>query len=161
VPGLNAVRRVTARMPRSVVRFAAVGLLNTAIDLVLFAVLAAPLGILVANFVSTSAGMAFSFMMNGRHTFGAQRRTLGQAVLFVTSNAGTMWVLQPLLIHTAYDVAAVPLVVAKVVALCGSVVANFLFYRYVVWRPSSRPRGTSGPRREGGWSEPTAELAQP
>jgi putative flippase GtrA len=118
---------------RTVVRFVAVGLMNTAIDLVLFAILDAPLGILAANFVSTSAGMAFSFLVNGRHTFGAQRRTLRQAGLFVGSNAVTMWLLQPLLIHAAYDVAAVPLMVAKVAALGGSVVANFLAYRYVVW----------------------------
>ena len=146
-------------IPRTVLRFLAVGLCNTAIDLVLFWVLHAPLGILFANFLSTSAGMAFSFLVNGRHTFGAHRRTLGQAVLFVASNGVTMWLLQPLLIHAAYDVAAVPLMVAKVLALGGSVVGNFLLYRYVVWRPSSGSRGTSGPRREGGMSEPTAELA--
>ena len=43
-----------------------------------------------------------------------------------------MWLLQPLLIHAGDDVAAVPLMAAKVVALGGSVVANFLLYRYVV-----------------------------
>ena len=121
------------RPPRTVVRFLAVGLLNTAIDVVLFAALEGQLGIVVANFVSTSAGMAFSFLVNGRHTFGSQRRTLRQGVLFVASNGATMWVLQPLLIHAAYDVAAVPLMVAKVLALGGSVVGNFLLYRYVVW----------------------------
>jgi putative flippase GtrA len=60
-----------APFPRTLVSFAAVGVLNTAIDLVLFTLLVAPLGILPANVVSTSAGMAFSFVMNGRHTFGA------------------------------------------------------------------------------------------
>jgi putative flippase GtrA len=148
-------------IPRTVLRFLAVGLCNTAIDLVLFWALHAPLGILLANFLSTSAGMAFSFLVNGRHTFGAERRTLRQAVLFVASNGVTMWLLQPLLIHASYDVAAVPLMAAKVVALGGSVVANFLLYRYVVWRPSSRTPGPSGLRREGGLSEPVAELAKP
>ena len=142
----GGVRRA---LPGTVVRFAAVGVVNTAIDVVLFWVLNAPLGILAANFVSTSAGMTFSFLVNGRHTFGADRVTWRQAGLFLA-----------LLIHAAYDVAATPLMVAKVVALGGSVVANFLLYRYVVWRPSSGPRGTSGPRREGGLSEPTAELAK-
>lgn len=146
-------RRLAERIPRTVVRFAAVGLLNTAIDLVLFALLDAPLGILAANFVSTSAGMAVSFTVNGRHTFGAQHRTLRQAGLFVASNGATMWVLQPLLIHAAHDVTSMPLIIAKVVALGGSVVANFLLYRYVVWpdraadpaeggvRPGTRPAG--------------------
>ena len=137
-------------LSRTVVRFLVVGVCNTAIDVVLFWVLHAPLGIVLANFLSTSAGMAFSFLVNGRHTFGASRLTLRQAVLFVASNAATMWVLQPLVIAVVDSVAAVPLMAAKVVALGGSVVANFLLYRYVVWRPSSSPRGTSGLRaREG------------
>jgi putative flippase GtrA len=146
---------------RTVVRFLAVGVCNTAIDVALFWLLHAPLGIMLANFVSTSAGMTFSFLVNGRHTFGAARVTLRQAVLFVASNGVTMWVLQPLLISAVHDAAHVPLMAAKLVALGGSVVANFLLYRYVVWRPNSSPRGTSGLRREGGLSEPTAELAKP
>ena len=149
-------------IPRTVLRFLAVGLCNTAIDLVLFLVLHAPLGIILANFVSTSAGMAFSFVVNGRHTFGAQRRTLRQAALFVASNGATMWLLQPLLIHAAYDVAAVPLMLAKVVALGGSVVANFLLYRYVVWpdRAAGSAGGGAGVSA-GASSQRTAEPARP
>lgn len=120
-------------LTRTVVGFATVGLANTAIDVVLFWMLQPALGILVANFVSTSAGMTFSFLVNGRHTFGASRVTPRQGVLFLGTNAFTMWLLQPLLIHTAYDVGDAQLLVAKVVALGGSVVANFLLYRYVVW----------------------------
>jgi putative flippase GtrA len=126
-------------MSRTVARFLTVGVCNTVIDLVLFWLLNAPLGIVLANFVSTSAGMTFSFLVNGRHTFGAPRVTLRQAGLFIVSNGVTMWLLQPLLIHAVHDVASAPLMVAKVVALGGSVVANFLLYRYVVWplEPSS------------------------
>ncbi|HEX4473305.1 MAG TPA: GtrA family protein [Nocardioides sp.] len=130
-------------LPRTFVRFATVGLANTAIDLALFWVLHAPLGILAANFVSTSAGMAFSFVANGRHTFGAPRITLRQGLLFLGTNGFTMWLLQPLLIHAAYDAATLPLMGAKVLALAGSVVANFLLYRYLVWpeRTSERDEG--------------------
>jgi putative flippase GtrA len=124
---------VWRRVPRTVVRFASVGVANTAIDIVLFWVLNAPLGILAANFVSTSAGMTFSFLANGRLTFGATRVTKRQAALFLATNGFTMWLLQPLLIGTASHTLAAPLIVAKVVALGGSVVANFLLYRYVVW----------------------------
>jgi putative flippase GtrA len=148
-------------LTRTFARFATVGVANTLIDLLLFWVLVQPLGILAANVVSTSAGMAFSFVANGRHTFGATRVTGQQALAFLATNALTMWLLQPLVILVASDVTAVPLVTAKALALGGTVVTNFLLYRYVVWRPSSRPRGTSGVRREGGLSEPTAELAQP
>ena len=149
-------------VPRTVVRFLAVGVCNTVIDLVLFWVLHAPLGIVLANFVSTSAGMTFSFLVNGRHTFGAARVTLHQAALFVAVNGATMWVLQPALIHLVHDVASVPLMVSKVLALGGSVVANFLLYRYVVWpdraaRPEAREAGVSA----GTSSKPRAELAKP
>jgi putative flippase GtrA len=130
---------VWRRVPRTVVRFASVGVVNTLIDIVLFWVLHAPLGILAANFVSTSAGMTFSFLANGRHTFGASRVTARQAVLFLATNGFTMWLLQPLLIAVAAHALAAPLMVAKIVALGGSVVANFLLYRYVVWPRESMP----------------------
>ncbi len=150
---LRGTPGVERMMSRTVVRFLAVGVCNTAIDLVLFWLLHAPLGIVLANFVSTSAGMTFSFLVNGRHTFGAARVTLRQAVLFVASNGVTMWVLQPLLISAVHDVATIPVMAAKLVALGGSVVANFLLYRYVVWpdravelrRRRTRRRGSVEP----------------
>jgi putative flippase GtrA len=138
--GLGRLRR---RVPRTVVRFCSVGVANTVIDVVLFWVLAGPLGILVANFVSTSAGMTFSFLANGRHTFGASRLTLRQAVLFLATNGFTMWLLQPLLIATLHGYFTAPLILAKLVSLGGSVVANFLLYRFVVW-PQNSP--TTPPR---------------
>jgi putative flippase GtrA len=128
---------------RTVVRFLAVGACNTGIDVVLFWVLHAPLGVVLANLVSTTAGMTFSFLVNGRHTFGAERVTVRQAILFVASNAMTLWVLQPVVMVAAQSVTGLPLMEAKVLALGGSVVANFLLYRYVVWQ------------------EPTTQLAKP
>ena len=118
---------------RTLIRFGTVGVANTAIDVALFWVLHAPLGIFAANFLSTSAGMTFSFVVNGRHTFGATRVTARQALLFLATNAFTMWLLQPLLMYAAFEIGAVPLMLAKVIALGGSVVGNFLLYRYVVW----------------------------
>jgi putative flippase GtrA len=146
---------------RTLRRFLTVGVVNTAIDVTLFAVLQAPLGVVAANFLSTSAGMVFSFVVNGRFTFGARRPTWRRAGLFVLTTGGTMWLLQPILIDTAHAFFGLPMMVAKVGSLGASVVANFLLYRYLVWRPSSSSRGTSGLRREGGLSEPTAELAKP
>ncbi len=137
-----------ARLPRTFARFATVGVANTAIDLVLFWVLQPSLGVLTANFLSTSAGMAFSFWMNGRHTFRSRRVTAQQALLFLATNGFTMWLLQPVVIGIAHGLAGVPMPAAKVVALGGSVVANFLLYRYVVWSepaesatPSPQPAG--------------------
>jgi putative flippase GtrA len=158
-PGRRILPMLLSRAFR---RFAVVGVVNTAIDVALFALLNAPLGVLVANFVSTSAGMTFSFLVNGRFTFEARRPTLRHAVLFVAANGSTMWVLQPLLITLAHDTLAAPMMVAKLAGLGVSVVANFLLYRYVVWpeRASEPDEGGLGvsPRTS---SKRTAEPATP
>ena len=132
------------RLSRTVVRFAAVGVANTLIDLALFSVLQVPLGILVANFVSTSAGMAFSFLVNGRLTFGASRVTAQQAFAFLATNGFTMWLLQPVVIGLAHGLAGTPLLVAKAVALGGSMVTNFVLYRYVVWPSATAEASSTG-----------------
>lgn len=119
------------------VRFAAVGVVNTALDMVLFLVLHEPLGITAANFVSTSAGMTFSFLVNGRFTFRTQRPTARQALLFVATTGTTMWVLQPVVIHLLLHLVE-PIAVVKVLAIGVSFVANFLAYRLVVWPATHR-----------------------
>jgi putative flippase GtrA len=149
-------------LSRAFRRFTVVGVINTAIDVALFALLNAPLGIVLANFLSTSAGMTFSFLVNGRFTFGARRVALRDAVLFVAANATTMWVLQPLLIVLAHDAFSAPMLVAKVGSLGVSVVVNFLLYRYVVWpdRASETDEGGLGVST-GASSKRTAEPARP
>jgi putative flippase GtrA len=132
---------MSLKLSRTLIRFGTVGVANTAIDVALFWVLHAPLGIFAANFLSTSAGMTFSFLVNGRHTFGASRLTGRQALLFLATNASTMWVLQPVLMYAAFELATAPLMLAKIVALGGSVVGYFLLYRSVVWpREAVTPR---------------------
>jgi putative flippase GtrA len=148
-------------LSRTFVRFAAVGVANTAIDVALFWMLQPTMGILAANFLSTSAGMTFSFLVNGRHTFGVSRVTVRQAVLFLGTNAFTMWFLQPVLIQAAYDVAQAPLMAAKVAALGGSVVANFLLYRYLVWPDrAAEPAGGGVGVSAGALSKRTAEPVE-
>ncbi len=135
----------TLPLSATFVRFAAVGVANTVIDVAVFWALNEQLGIMTANVVSTSAGMVFSFLLNGRHTFGSSQVTARQAVLFLGTNALTMWLLQPALIHAAYDVTSAPLMLAKVVALGGSVVANFLLYRHLVWPDAQSGRSSRAP----------------
>lgn len=118
---------------------------NTLIDVGLFMLLHDRLGILAANFVSTVAGMTFSFVVNGLFTFRADRLTLRHAALFLATNGLTLWVVQPLVIHGLLAVLGEDgdLVVlgTKVVAIGVSFVLNFLAYRYVVWPSvSSDPR---------------------
>jgi putative flippase GtrA len=131
-------------LPRTFARFATVGVVNTLIDLLLFWALVAPLGILAANVVSTSAGMAFSFVANGRHTFGATKVTGHQAVAFLATNAFTMWLLQPAMIVLTRALAGTPLLPAKMLALGASVVTNFLLYRYVVWPSGAAETPSTG-----------------
>jgi putative flippase GtrA len=122
------------------VRFAGVGLCNTAIDWALFLVLHDRLGITLANFCSSSAGMVFSFVVNGLFTFRATRLTLRQAALFVATTGTVMWLAQPLLIHGWLWVlghgmhdADVELALAKLASIACSLVLNFAAYRFVVW----------------------------
>lgn len=105
------------------------------------------LGIALANLVSTTAGMIFSFVVNGLFTFRADKLTLRHAVLFLVTNALVMWIIQPLLIHGwlwllehGPDVALGPMsagdvriAVAKLAAIACCLVINFFAYRYVVW----------------------------
>ncbi|MFW6773715.1 GtrA family protein [Nocardioides sp. CPCC 205120] len=123
--------RLLRRLPPQV-RFAGVGVVNTALDVGLFWLLHVPLGITLANLVSTSAGMTFSFVVNGLFTFDAARLTLRHALLFVATTGATMWVLQPLVIHALLWVVD-PVIVAKVLAIGCSLVVNFAAYRFVVW----------------------------
>ncbi|MCD4525565.1 GtrA family protein [Nocardioides sp. cx-173] len=121
-------------------RFAAVGVANTLIDVVLFMLLHDRLGILAANCVSTIAGMTFSFVVNGLFTFRADRLTLRHAALFLATNAVTLWMVQPLVIHGLLalleDVVGpddLLVLGAKLVAIGVSFVLNFVAYRFVVW----------------------------
>ena len=105
------------------------------------------LGITVANFVSSSAGMLFSFVVNGLFTFRAGRLTPRHALLFVATTGTVMWVAQPLLIHgwlwvleQLPEVAVGSLAAgdarvwaAKLAAIVCSLALNFLAYRFVVW----------------------------
>ncbi|WP_261376819.1 GtrA family protein [Nocardioides sp. J9] len=129
------------------VRFAAVGVCNTAIDAALFFLLHDHLGITLANLVSSTAGMVFSFVVNGLFTFRADRLTLRHAALFVATTGAVMWVAQPLLIHgwlwlleqgpevaaAGLGAADVRIAGAKLAAIACCLVLNFLAYRFVVW----------------------------
>lgn len=95
------------------------------------------LGITAANFVSTGAGMTFSFVVNGLFTFSSGRLTLRHAVLFLSTTGLVMWLAQPLVIHALLQVTDV-LLLSKVLAIAVSFVLNFAAYRYVVW-PNQAP----------------------
>lgn len=118
--------------------FALVGIINTAIDFGLFALLHDPLGITLANLLSTAAGMTFSFVVNGLVTFKVERLTLRHALTFIGTTGTVLWVVQPIAIHLILGVlphhlAIDRVLVAKASTIGISFVLNFAAYRFVVW----------------------------
>ncbi|MFL6062282.1 MAG: GtrA family protein [Marmoricola sp.] len=116
------------------------GVINTGIDTGLFMLLHDRLGILLANLVSTSAGMAFSFVVNGLFTFKAEKLTVRHAVTFLATTGVTMWAVQPIAIHLLLHVVD-HVLVAKLLSIGICFVLNFAAYRLVVWPADSSPVG--------------------
>lgn len=121
-----------------VARFVAIGIANTVIDVALFAVLHEPLGIVPANVVSTTSGMTFSFVANGRLAFSGPLN-LRTGVLFAATNVVSLWVLQPIVILLGVDLLGLDPVVAKLAAVGASTVTNYVSYRYLVWPDGRLP----------------------
>ncbi|ALG15556.1 sugar translocase [Kibdelosporangium phytohabitans] len=123
------------------VRFGLVGAANTLLDACVFLAIAA-LGVplVVANLISTSAGMLLSFALNRTYTF----RTAGtdvrrQAVLFFAVTLTGLWVVQAGVIAL---LASAPLVVAKGTGIAAGMVWNYVLYRRLVFR--QRPEAGCG-----------------
>lgn len=141
--GLRARLRLVAQ--HQVARFASVGVANTLVDLGLF-VLLTLLGMAVvpANFLSTSAGMAVSFLGNRRFVFGATGHVVREVTLFTVVCAIGIWVIQPLLIlgvsdlleRLGIDLGDLGLWFAKCVAILVAAVWNFFLYKHLVFRGS-------------------------
>jgi len=116
------------------VRFALVGVLNTAIDLGLFALLTLRVGLdpLLANVFSFTAGAANSFVLNKYWTFGAGgggRETAVQATRF-TCVTGIVWALHEgllALFHTGLGRPALPV---KVLATCVGLGVGFVANKF-------------------------------
>ncbi|MDH6239099.1 GtrA family protein [Aurantimicrobium minutum] len=126
-------------------RFILVGIANTAIDfIVLLSLTTFGLPLVVANFISTSVALTFSFFANRSFTFGSTGKKRSQAVRFLLVTLVGLWVLQPIVL-----VLAVPalegmlsreasIVVAKLIATVVSMVWNYLLYDSLVFRKPQR-----------------------
>jgi len=126
-------------------RFILVGIANTAIDfIVLLSLTTVGLPLVVANFISTSVALTFSFFANRSFTFGSTGKKRSQAVRFLLVTLVGLWVLQPIVL-----VLAVPalegmlsreasIVVAKLIATVVSMVWNYLLYDSLVFRKPQR-----------------------
>lgn len=140
------VRRVTRHQK---MRFALVGVVNTAVDFsVLFGLVTLfHVPALVANIVSTSAALAVSYLLNKRAVFrdsGAHDRR--QIVLFVIVTLSGLWILQGLTISATRSLLwmitgidnTFMLLPAKIVATVVSLVWNYTWYSRVVFPGSDK-----------------------
>lgn len=137
-----------------VFRFGMVGVANTGIDLAVYFLL--QLGgtpVLLANLVSTSAGLSFSFAANRLFTFSARPKggARRQIVLFVACTGVGLWIVQPLvilavgqLLSGAAALGDTRILVAKLAAIAVAMVWNWMLYNRVVFRAAGhRPRPDS------------------
>ena len=118
------------------------GIVNTTIDFVLFGVLAlAGLPVLLANLVSTTAGLSFSFVANRTYTFRSTTSPVRLLGPFVLVTGVGLWVIQPLVITavgrlSGHDAGALLDVwVPKACGIGVGLVWNYLWYRFVVFAP--------------------------
>ena len=118
---------------KQITTFAAIGALNTAIDITIYTLLiwlTAPL--LLAVIISTTAGMVCSYILNRRFTFKTSRWPIIQ---FICITITGLWILQPaviwLLIQLLGIISTLGLSVAKLAATSISLMWNFAWYQIV------------------------------
>ena len=113
--------------------FAAIGVLNTTVDIALYTLLIwlqTPL--LTAIIASTTAGMICSYFLNRRFTFKTNRQPIVQFICITISG---LWILQPIVIWLLIQLFGITdtfgLTIAKLVATSVSLVWNFVWYKLV------------------------------
>ena len=124
-------------------RFVLVGIVNTAIDFGFFFLASNSLhNAVIANYISTSIALAFSFFANKNYTFESRSSSVRREIsLFLAFTLFGLWVLQPLVIlgvekathHTQLKHALV-LLVAKVIATVVSLIWNYATYSRFVFK---------------------------
>ena len=135
--------RINWKITPRKIRFSLVSSTATAIDLVvLFTLLSAGMGLLVANLISTSAGFVYSFIASKKYAFKtADHHLPRELVQFLLVTLTGIWALQPLLIWQLEPVLIKfglhGLLVALVAKLAASLVTfiwNYLWYTRLVFR---------------------------
>jgi putative flippase GtrA len=124
--------------------FAAVGVINTAIDFgILFTLKSMGLPVIPSNIISTSAAFCFSFFANRKYTFKATNgNTKREFILFVVVTLFGLWVIQNVIIAAITYLLSglalpdtVTLFVAKIFAIIASLTWNYIWYSRVVFKP--------------------------
>ncbi len=140
------------KINKRVIFFSVIGVANTLVDLsffVFFHSLRFP--VLVANFLSTSIALCFSYVLNKRFTFKSHNtKTRCEIANFLLVTLTGLWVIQPIVIkaliyidghihysHLAYDIIHVQIdyaiILPKLLATSFSLVWNYLLYSKFVF----------------------------
>lgn len=120
-------------------KFAVVGVANTALDFALFLLLF-NMGVnkIGANYVSTSVAFIFSFFVNKSFTFKNKGGNVKkQFAIFIAVTIVALWVIQPLIIWGITAVIGtnnLTLIFAKLVATVASLVWNYVMYSRFVFK---------------------------
>lgn len=138
------------RIPPRIIRFVVVGVLNTAIDLIiLFALTWLGVDVWLANICSTSVALLFSFVVNRSFTFQSSGNPRKQIVPFLAITLAGLWVLQPLVLVAVTSMMNglwgeyVGLFTAKILATVVSMTWNYLLYNRLVFKAGSSASGES------------------
>jgi putative flippase GtrA len=125
------------------IRFAVVGVANTALDFaILFILVALGLDKIPANYISTGVAFIFSFFVNKSFTFKSKGGNVKKQFLyFIVITIIGLWVIQPLLITGISALLAstgwasgIILFVAKLIATVASLIWNYIFYSKIVFK---------------------------
>ena len=116
-------------------KFAAVGVVNTLVDILVFTVLAQALSVNVylAQVAGYSAGVLNSYVLNRSWTFRARGRFFSPALVKFLVLSVCMLGLSTGLLYLCHGVAGVPKLAAKVLATGGTMVVSFLVNRFWVF----------------------------
>ena len=120
------------------IRFILVGGTNTAIDFgILFGLTFLGVDKIIANYISTSIALVFSFFANKSFTFkNTSKNAKRQFITFLVVTLIGLWVLQPLIIWgytSLLDDSPLSLFIAKLIATIVTLIWNYLFYSRVVF----------------------------
>ncbi|MFS8119069.1 MAG: GtrA family protein, partial [Microcoleus sp.] len=119
-------------------------ILNTLVDISIYGLLSwLSVGILIANFISTSCGMATSYGLNRSFTFKSKSKNIKKEIaLFLVITAFGLWIIQPLVIYSTTAPAhnlfgwlpsIFVILIPKVCAVAVALVWNYYFYNKVVF----------------------------
>ncbi len=127
---------------KQITRFIAVGTINTLIDVTSYAILIRiGLPLWLAILISTTLGMACSYMLNRSFTFNTKRQPILQ---FLAITLTGLWLIQPVIIYSLASLldlkTTTQLTVAKLIATGFSMVWNFVGYRLIFNSSDSTPK---------------------